>query len=115
MGVKVPVAPDRRMGITLAKRQQQLMERMALGVCPGIGRTPFLVYATHIANADRELVVALAVRTHPLLRATLFYGAIEVNQVVIANPVPASLAVPAIHLGSADLPAGGCSCAMDNE
>ena len=52
---------------------------------------------------------------HPPLLPTLFYGAIEVNQVVIANPVPASLAVPAIHLGSADLPAGGRSRAMDNE
>ena len=43
MGVKVPVAPDRRIGITLAKRKQQLPDRFALGVRPGIGWMPLFI------------------------------------------------------------------------
>ena len=72
------------------------------------------VQATYIRNAETARVVALAVRAHPLFRSPLFHGAIQVDQVVIADSVPTPLSVPAVHLGSTDLPAHRGSRAMDN-
>ena len=83
------------------------------GTC--VGRAVLAIQASHITNANRVLVVILAMRTNLRFETATLNSAVELDQVVIANPFPASLAVPLIHLRQGDLPPGGCGSAMDDE
>ena len=61
------------------------------------------------------LIVILAMRADLRLGTAMLNSAVEPDQVVIANPFPASLAMPLIHLRQGDLPPSGCGGAMDDE
>ena len=61
------------------------------------------------------LIVILAMRTDLRFGTAMLNSAVEPDQVVIANPFPASLAVLLIHLRQGDLPPDGCSGTMNDE
>ena len=57
----------------------------------------------------------LAMRTDLRFGTATLNSAVEPDQVVIANPFPASLAVLLIHLRQGNLPPDGCSGTMNDE
>ena len=61
------------------------------------------------------LIVILAMRTDLRFGTATLNSAVEPDQVVIANPFPASLAVLLIHLRQGNLPPDGCSGTMNDE
>ena len=106
---------DKGMGIAGMERFEELTERQALRRGTGVGRAVPTVQASHIANANRVRIVVLAMRTDLRFGTATLNRTVEPDQVVIANPFPASLAMPLIHLRQGDLPPGGCGGAMDDE
>ena len=106
---------DKGLGIAVMERFEELTERQALRRGTGVGRAVSTVQASHIADANGMEIVILAMRTDLRLGTATLNSAVEPDQVVIANPFPASLAVPLIHLRQGDLPPSGCGGAMDDE
>ena len=80
------------------ERFEECTECQALcwGTC--VGRAVLAIQASYIANANRVLIVILAMRTDLRFGTATLNSAVEPDQVVIANPFPASLAMPLIHL-----------------
>ena len=60
-------------------------------------------------------IVILAMCADLRLGTAMLNSAVEPDQVVIANPFPASLAVLLIHLRQGNLPPDGCSGTMNDE
>ena len=106
---------DEGLGIAGMERFEELTERHALRWSAGVGRAVPTVQASHIADTNGVEIVILAMRTDLRLGTATLNSAVEPDQVVIANPFPASLAVPLIHLRQGDLPPSGCGGAMDDE
>lgn len=60
-------------------------------------------------------IVILAMRTDLCLGTATLNGAVEQDQVVVANPFPASLAMPLIYLCERDGSPCWCGGAMNDE
>ena len=80
------------------ERFEELTERQALRRGTGVGRAVPTVQASHIADTNGVEIVILAMRPDLRFGTAALNSAVEPDQVVIANPFPASLAMPLIHL-----------------
>ena len=106
---------DKGLGIAGMERFEELTERQALRRGTGVGRAVPTVQASHIADADGMEIVILAMRADLRFGTATLNSAVEPDQVVIANPFPASLAVLLIYLRQGNLPPDGCSGTMNDE
>ena len=84
-------------------------QRPLLRLVECVGGTATTVEPTHIADADAVLVVTIGMGTHYFDRPPDVDGAVEVDDIVIANVVEATLQVPLAYLfdGMMSVLAGG--------
>ena len=73
-------------------------QRPLLRTVEGVGGAATTVEPTHIADADAVLVVSVGMGTYHFDGTAKVDGAVEVDDVVIANVVEATLQVPLAYL-----------------
>lgn len=88
---------DNHIGVVGLQASEQCMEGMLLGRSAGVGRSPVLVQATLVADADGAVVVTLGVRTDHLLRTAYVQLAVARDVVMVAAHLEAAGAVTGVE------------------
>lgn len=116
-GGKIAVGMYAGLGIGEAEIAQELQEGGFLGFCAGVGGLTGAVgcEASCVGYADAVGVVAEAVRACLAQGASGVDCAVKVDEIVVADGAEASLAVPEVDFGHADVAAGGGGGAVDDD
>ena len=85
------------------QRFHQSDEGGALCICPCVGGAAFLVQSADVADADGTLVPAHTMRPVEGDVPSRFDGAVEADDVMIADGPEATGTVPAVDVGSGDV------------
>lgn len=90
-------------GILGQERRDQGAERLHLRRRVGVGVSALGVSTADQADPDRAMIEASGVGAGEVLRSALLEPAVEPDHPMIADPGPASLAMPRVDLGDADV------------
>ena len=80
-----------------------------------VARLPAAVKSADITHADAVVVVAFAVCPGLLLCPALLYCAVKTYDIMVAALLPASLAVPAVHVVEGERLSLARRCAVDDD
>ena len=113
---KVPMPVYLSVGVEAAQLYEQLLQSLALCLCPRIGRSLTVSReSTDIAHPYAVGIVSVAMRPCDVHVAPLMNGTVTIDYIVVAYIRPALRDMPAANILHADIYARPCRRAMHND
>ena len=112
-GAEVPMAVDFSLGILGLKVLQQLQQRSLLGFSPSVLRCLAVRgNTTDITDTDRVGVTSLTMGTYLLFLTALMYGAVTIDNIMIAYLPESPCLMPLVNVGNGEILAFRSGTAM---